>query len=329
MVYAITPNPALDLNGSVPSITENEKNYVIHENRYPGGNSINSARVLTNLRCPVKAGGFLGGTAGEQVKKCLNKEGVRTDFVTITGETRINLTVSIEETHKQTRFSFPGPKIELKEKNKLLKKLRQQKQGSVFMLGGSFPPQFTVQDAKKILDLAHKKMIPTIIDVPSRHLRSLLRSKPLMIKPNLFEFEELVEKKLNNISEIISEAKMFLNFCPVICISSVDNGVLLVTRDGTYFGKGPRIAVKSSVGAGDSLVGAIAAGLLHEHLSYEMFFDKNQKLSSSLIKSDVWKSILSLGVGAALATISLPGTSLGKRDEILNFSKKVHFKKIN
>ncbi|MEZ4816206.1 MAG: hypothetical protein R3A80_13555 [Bdellovibrionota bacterium] len=53
------------------------------------------------------------------------------------------------------------------------------------MLGGSLPPQFTANDAKKILELAHKKKIATIVDIPAEHLRAILPSKPLMIKPNL------------------------------------------------------------------------------------------------------------------------------------------------
>ncbi len=318
----------MDLNGSVPKITANEKNYITDESRYPGGSSINAARILTHLKYPVLAGGFLGGAVGHQVEKLLKQEGVQTDFVTILRETRINVTVSNQESHKQTRFSFPGPKIKQSEKKKLLKKLRSQKKGTLFMLGGSFPPHFTVSDAKKILDLGHEKKIATIVDIPSQHLRAVLKSKPLMIKPNLFEFEQLEAKKLSRIPEIIMEAKKLLKFCPIICISSVNNGVLLVTNDESYFAKGPHVIAKSSVGAGDSMVGAMAAGFLQNHFSYEMFFDNQRKAFPKATKPDAWKSILSLGMGAALATISLPGTSLGKKQEILKYAKQIKVKKI-
>ncbi|MEZ4816207.1 MAG: hypothetical protein R3A80_13560 [Bdellovibrionota bacterium] len=53
-----------------------------------------------------------------------------------------------------------------------------------------------------------------------------------------------------------------------------------------------------------------------------MFFG-NQKKE---IKDKTWESILSLGMGAALATISLAGTNLGKKAAILKYSKQIQLK---
>ena len=115
MIYTVTPNPALDLGGVVDQIAPNEKNYVHGETRYPGGNAINVARVLTRLRVPVLATGFLGGSIGDEIRNLLDEEGVAHDFVSIQGHTRISITVSNLSNHQQTRFSFPGPTIRPRE----------------------------------------------------------------------------------------------------------------------------------------------------------------------------------------------------------------------
>ena len=50
MIYTITPNPALDIGGSVEQLITDEKNYVFDEIRSAGGNGINAARVAHHLR---------------------------------------------------------------------------------------------------------------------------------------------------------------------------------------------------------------------------------------------------------------------------------------
>lgn len=323
-IYTLTPNPALDLNGVVTRLVENEKNYVTQEKRYAGGNAINAAQVIAALNCPVTASGFLGGAVGKQVKDIIAKGKVKTDFVEVQEETRVNITVSNQETLKQTRLSFMGPTLKPNEKKLLLKKVSTLPKDSLLILGGSFPPHFLIQDAKAILEISHKKKIPCIVDVPSKDLRKILRSRPLMIKPNLFEFEELVGKKLKSIPQIVEAAQKLLKNCPIICISSVKKGSLLITKNVVLYATGPRVKVKSTVGAGDSMVGAIAAGLLKNNFSYDDFY--NLKAAQVLDRQKHWEEILKLGMGAALATITLPGTALGQKKDILKYAKKIKVK---
>lgn len=322
-VYAVTPNPALDVNGVVAQIVENEKNYVLHEERYAGGNAVNSAQVLTHLAVPVRASGFLGGAIGAQINALLKKDGVDTDFVEIRNESRINVTISGQHSRQQTRFSFIGPRLRSEEKAQLRKKLSQQNSTTLLMLSGSFPPNFTLKDALEIIAEAHRKQIACIVDVPASHLRAILTARPLMIKPNLAEFEELTGRKLRQIPEIVSAVQPFLKQCPVICISSVQDGTLLFVRGAIFFATGPKVSIKSTVGAGDSMVGAMAAEMINQKLSYDLLFDE-----SANIPPKVWKAVLALGMGAALATIALPGTCIGKKQEIQLYANKIRVRQL-
>jgi len=76
MIITLTPNPALDLGGVVNGIVPNEKNYVLGETRFPGGNAVNVARWLTRLDLPTNATGFLGGGIGSEIKAMLDNDGL-------------------------------------------------------------------------------------------------------------------------------------------------------------------------------------------------------------------------------------------------------------
>jgi len=93
VVCTITPNPALDLSGIVDSIKPNEKNYIRNEQRYPGGNAINAARILKRLGVPVVASGFLGGSTGNEIFQLLKAEELKQHFIQIKESSRINITV--------------------------------------------------------------------------------------------------------------------------------------------------------------------------------------------------------------------------------------------
>src|SRR4051794_38506179 len=116
----MTPNPALDLGGTVENLIPNEKAYVHDETRFPGGNAINAARIIKKFGQPVVAGGFLGGAIGQELEALLKREGVSCQFVPIQGCTRVGVTVSNSKTHLQTRLSFPGPKIRPQEAKSLV-----------------------------------------------------------------------------------------------------------------------------------------------------------------------------------------------------------------
>jgi len=300
-VLTITPSPTLDLGGKVDNLMPNEKSYVHDETKSPGGNAINVARILTRLNIPVVATGFLGGSTGEEIKFLLGSEGVKNNFIQIEGHSRICVTVSNQADHKQTRLTFPGPKIKRDEKKKLLKFFETQKKTSLLVFGGSLPEGFGTEDLKHLIDNAKKKDIKVIVDCPGKILRAIVSEGPFLIKPNLNEFQEMTNSTVETINEVHQKARRYLDKVPFICVSSVEGGALLVTRHQTVFGKITKVKVRSTVGAGDSMVGAMVAELFKGNLSVE--------------------NLLRWGLAAAAATLSHHGTAFGKAQEIRSLYK--------
>lgn len=317
MIMTLTPNPTLDLSGSVDQMIPNEKNYVSSEARYPGGNGINVARLLTRFGIPVIATGFLGKSVGSEVGSLLDHEDVKHNFVNIKGHTRISVTVSNEKTHQQTRLSFPGPKILSSEIQSLTRRIARIPKSSMLILGGSFPPGFKLSDANRLIKATQKRRIPVVVDIPGHLLRQINLDGVIFIKPNLIEFQDLVGSKVKSVSTIGRAAQKLAQKVSLVCVSSVNGGALLASRDFVWFGIPPKIKVRSTVGAGDSMVAGFAAELWRRKLSTEMCND------DSLLPE-----LLRHGLSAAAATISAPVTELGSPMAARKFFEEIVIRKL-
>ncbi len=325
MIYTLTPNPALDISGNVDQIIQDEKNYVHEELRCPGGNGINAARIIKRLRAPVIASGFLGGGIGKEVETLIQNEKVQTRFIKIAGHTRVSVTVANKATHRQTRLSFPGPEIRQNEIKALFQFVEKIKAPSLLVIGGSLPPGFSTATLKKLLQIARQKKLPTIVDVPAKILKSILpHSSLLMIKPNLTELQDLLNNKnITTLPEVVQAVQPLLTQVPLICVSSVEKGAALITPFGTWFGKGPKIKSKGSVGAGDSMVGAITAHLWKNGLVTE------RGILLAANEAREIPNLLRWGLAAALATVSTPGTELGAAKKITELYPQIQIQKLS
>ncbi len=254
------------MSGVADNLRPNEKSYIQDENRSPSGNAINAARILTRLRVPTLTTGFLGGSTGEEIKNLLDEEDVKNNFIKIKGHSRICVTVSNKKDHLETRLDFPGPYITNQEFEKLFKLLKSQKNISILLIGGSLPQGLNPTDVIKLMNFARKQKIECVVDCPGNILRILIAGKPILIKPNLNEFQEMTESSAKSIRNVQKEARKLLNRVSYICVSSVEGGALLITKNNSYFGQIPKVKIRSSVGAGDYMVGAMVSQLYKKTL---------------------------------------------------------------
>jgi len=308
IIFTITPNPALDLSGIVRNIKLNEKAYVFDEQRAPGGNAINAARILSRLKIPVVTSGFLGGSTGDEIKLLLEREKLKHNFIKIGESSRINVTVSNQFDHQQTRLSFPGPCIKGSEKKRLFDLIAKQDNMSILVIGGSLPSGFSPMDIVLIMKLARKRGVETVVDCPGEILQQIIPARPLLIKPNIEEFQTLTRSRVKTIGSVVEKAKGLLSQVQMVCVSSVEGGAVLISQYGSYFGQIPKIKIRSSVGAGDSMVGAMVAQLYKGNVSVDQ--------------------ILRWGLASAAATLGESGTMLGTASEINNLYRQIRIEKV-
>lgn len=311
MILTITPNPSLDVSGLVEELIPNEKSYVFEEKRHPGGNGVNAGVMAKNLGGRVIVSGFLGGDTGQEYSDLLKEIKLRQDFVLIKGHTRTNMTISQNKSQSQTRLSFMGPKIKKEEADLLIKKVSKITCSQI-IIGGSLPPGFKSTSVVKLIKLGHKLKIPVIVDIPGAALAKVYKAKPFLIKPNLTEFQELTGKKVSRREDVIREAIKLTKFVSIVCVSSVEGGALLVSKDKVFFGRIPKITIRSTVGAGDSMVGAMTYVL-------NKFRGKGQLDLEMMLR---------YGLAASAATLSNKGLDIGSKGAVLRYLPQIEIESI-
>ncbi|MEN2467381.1 1-phosphofructokinase [Ornithinibacillus sp. JPR2-1] len=260
MIYTITLNPSIDYIVSIPQVALGELNKMDHDLKLPGGKGINVSRILHEVGKDTVALGFLGGFTGGFISDWLTKEGVRSDFIQIQEDTRINIKLKSEE---ETEINGRGPSISPEESKKLMEKLSHLTPEDTVVLSGSKPPSLPDDYYLQLVELITKQGASFIIDTTGQELFTALPLNPLLVKPNKEELAELFQVSITSEADVLTYGNKLLELgAEHVIVSMAGEGALLFTKNGTYKGINPKGTVKNSVGAGDSMI----AGFTGEYM---------------------------------------------------------------
>ena len=207
MIYTITLNPALDRTLWIKKVRDDVSNRIVEEKSFAGGKSVDVSKVLKNLEVDNIALGFVGGFAGRELEGRLLNEGIETDFVRVSGETRTNIIIHEKETGKQLAFNARGPEIKPEELMQFIEQLERLPCGEVVAIGGSIPLGVSPEIYRKIINLVKKCQVKVVLDVDGEALRQGIKALPNIIKPNIHELSELAGRELKDLDDIVSAAR--------------------------------------------------------------------------------------------------------------------------
>ncbi|EAE8346948.1 1-phosphofructokinase [Listeria monocytogenes] len=252
MIYTITLNPSIDYIVQIDQLNLGGLNRMKQDYKLPGGKGINVSRVLNQLNVPSLATGFLGGFTGSFIKDWLQNEGVKTGFVTVKDDTRINIKLKHGE---ETEINGLGPAISEKEINEFLKVMDKVTANDIVILSGSVPPSLGNDFYNKIIQICKEKKAEFMIDTTGQELLDALPNCPILIKPNHHELADLFGAKLGSVDELIPYGKKCLELgAQHVIVSMAGDGALLFTGEDVYFADALKGELKNSVGAGDSMI---------------------------------------------------------------------------
>ncbi|PZG39095.1 1-phosphofructokinase [Listeria ivanovii] len=252
MIYTITLNPSIDYIVQIDQLNLGELNRMKQDYKLPGGKGINVSRVLNQLNVPNLATGFLGGFTGGFIKDWLKNEGVKTGFVTVQDDTRINIKLKHGE---ETEINGLGPTISEKEINEFFAVMDKVTANDVVILSGSVPPSLGNNFYNKIIRICKEKQAEFMIDTTGQELLNALPNMPILIKPNHHELAELFDVQLNSVEELIPYGKKCLELgAQHVIVSMAGDGALFFTGEDVYFAEALKGELKNSVGAGDSMI---------------------------------------------------------------------------
>jgi 1-phosphofructokinase len=229
------------------------------------GKTINVSITMAVLGIKSIATGFLGVYEKEQYLNEFNRYGFESDFVFVNANTRINTKILDLSTNEQTDVNESGFFVNDEQKNILKEKLLKLcKKEDMIILSGSMPTGFTHFDFADLIMKLKKIGAKVVIDSENENLKSAIENKVFLIKPNEFEFETFLGKKLNIIEEIAFEAKKIADFgVENVIVSLGEKGAVFANSNKVYFAKPLKVDVKSTCGAGDSVVAGFLSGILN------------------------------------------------------------------
>ncbi|WP_018131821.1 1-phosphofructokinase [Effusibacillus pohliae] len=304
-VVTVTLNPALDKTVILPRLQIGGLNRVRQMRQDPGGKGINVAKVLNQFGVDVKATGLMAGAQGRWLVKQLEEQGISVDFLEVSGETRTNLKIYDEQTRITTEINDPGFTVHADDLHRFREKLADLLQhAAVLVVGGSLPPGAPDHIYRDYIEMANERGVRTVLDADGTPLRQGILAKPFAVKPNLFELQQWMGRKLDSEAEIVAAGRELLQQgVSLVAISMGGDGSLVMDADAAYRVFPFSITPQSTVGAGDSMVAALVYSLL---------------TGKSLRETAIW------GTAAGTVTASKFGTQVCTLEEVENSIARVH-----
>ncbi len=261
MIYTVTLNPALDKTVWIASFAIDAVNRITSMRTDPGGKGINVSKVILKLGGRSIATGILAGSTGRMILDDVRRMGIETDFVFQDGETRTNLKIVDPVNHTNTDINEPGFSFSEEISEKLLKRLLGRiKKSDIVIFSGSVPKDSPEDTYQSFVMACAAEGAKVILDADGIQLREGIKASPYIIKPNHHELSGLVGHDLITTDELESAARELMKRFSIrkTVVSMGGRGALYVTENETIYAEGLKVPVKSTVGAGDSVVAALA-----------------------------------------------------------------------
>lgn len=257
-------NPALDLSTSTDRVVSEHKLRCGTTRLDPGGGGINVSRVVHLLGGESLAIYAVGGLTGAALRQMLDIEGVSSRAVPISGTTRQSFTVDESGTGRQFRFVLQGPELSESEWRACLAAVRQTAPPAGYLVAsGSLPPGVPEDFYARVARLARESGARCVLDASGVPLREALAEGVYLVKPSRRELGELVGATLDTEQSQVNAASDLIaaGSAELVALTRGAEGAVLASAAGAVRLSVPTIQVLSTVGAGDSFLGAFVLRL--------------------------------------------------------------------
>lgn len=308
MITTICLNPCFDKTVNVERLYPGQVNRIRDARVDLGGKGINVAVVAKRLGLDVQCLGIMGENGAAELTSMMDREGLKHRFLTVPGHVRTNLKVCSLDGQGVTELNEPGTPLSTDYLEKFTALAAECTADSdIIVLTGSLPPgcpEGTYRDLMKALE--GKKCI---LDTEGKELELAAKSAhPFLIKPNLREMEATLGIELRTMRAIRDASLLFLRLGVKHSVVSMGAmGAMYIAEDKTLFAPALRVETKSTVGAGDAMIGGMLLG-------YE-------------IEKDMSKAFR-YGIAAGAASVMTEGTQLIVRSDFENLLDQVRIQEV-
>lgn len=310
MIFTLTLNPAMDKTVAIENFAPGAVNRIKTVRVDVGGKGINVSKCLKSLGCETTAAAFWGGAAGQRGIEFLQENGIGALTVQVAEDTRTNLKIVDPARHENTDINEPGPTVTAENLAQLLKKLDENiAPGDILILSGSIPRGCPNTIYRDMITRYQARGAKAYLDADGENFRLGVTASPTLIKPNIDELNRYLNANLTEISQIAEAAREFLKLgIEEVVVSLGDDGALLVKEGQCLKADGLKVPVQSTVGAGDSVVAALACGA-------EKGLSDEQRLK--------------LAIAISAASVMCSGTQAPERETVEKLYHQVNIREVN
>lgn len=300
MIVTVTVNPAIDRTISVDRLAFEDRAYIESRHESPGGRGINAACVIHAFGSKVLAIFPSGGKNGKIFEELLCAYGYPAVAVPVAHEIRTNLTIT-DRQGLTVSLNERGPQLEKAELDRLEKAVQKHLDGATWLLlSGSVPPGVRPDFYARLIGMARKKKVKTLLDTDGEPLREGIEAGPTVVSPNQHEAERLLNRALVTRNHFLEAAARLRSMGPEMVVLSLGSRGAMGAVEGSIIEAiPPRVEVLCPIGAGDALAAAFAW---------------------SMEKGSDFSEALRWGVASGTASATLPGL----RTASLEQSKEVY-----
>lgn len=294
-IVTLTINPSVDKSANFNGLIAEQKIRCDSPRYDAGGGGINVSKAIARLGGKSLCVFTAGGSTGERLEKLILEEDIQCKAIPTKNWTRENFVGFDTVSKAQYRFGFPGTALSEIEKEGIIHFIANVK-AKYIVISGSLNEGLSSDFYKSIAILIKKTSIKLIVDTSGEALQKVLETGIYLVKPNIGELAKLIGVERIQPNEVESAAKKLIEngSAEIVVVSLGAEGAILVTKDQTEFVKAPKVEKKSTVGAGDSMVGGMVWAL-----------SQNKSL----------KEVIQWGVSCGTAATMNEGTQLFKLDD--------------
>jgi 6-phosphofructokinase 2 len=302
-IVTLTINPSLDKSTHFAKLIAEQKMRCEKPRYDAGGGGINVSKAISKLGGSSNCIFTSGGSTGEMLTALINKSGIENSVIKTKNWTRENFIAFDTSTQSQYRFGFPGNELYDDEKEKIIEMVSNLK-AEYLVISGSLNEGLPTDFYKKIAETAKTSGIKVIVDTSGEALQKVLETGVYLIKPNIGELAKLIGVERLELADVEKATKNLIEkgAAEIVVVSLGADGAILVSKNETHFVKAPIVDKKSTVGAGDSMVGGMVWAL-----------SQNMAL----------KEVIQMGVCCGTAATMNEGTQLFKIEDVEKLFKEM------
>lgn len=232
MIYTVTMNPALEFLSEVSDFGFDKNNISDFDLMLPAGKGINVSRILKQLGLPTVATGFAGGFTGEFVEDWLRREDIKSEFIRIDDNTRINIKITGSS---KTVIESKGPSISHQELQELLYYLSRVKEGDTVFLSTAFPKNITETVIERMIAICKANKAQFVLDIDEYYLERFANEGSLLEKISVKCMEHLFKTKIDSESDLLKwKNEIFDLNSKFVIVPFIDNKVYLFQKNSIY-----------------------------------------------------------------------------------------------